>query len=95
MKDMSEMIDRAKKVMDAEEKAADLTKQKGEIFAELWLETDFIKELNKSRPTEKDKESWIKRHPKYKDILTRLARAEAIKNYERNIYDICFVNYRE
>lgn len=62
-----------------------------ELFAKMWLETDFKKELNMEKnPTEKDKTSYIRNHPDYKKAKDDEAKYKAKKNYEERMFDICF-----
>lgn len=61
------------------------------LFAKMWLETDFKKELGlEKNPTEKDKTSYIRNHPEYRLIKEEIAKYKAKKNYQERMFDISF-----
>ena len=85
--------ERAKQIQQIERTLYDLENREKQMFADLWLNTDFKKELNlEKNPTEKDKTSYIRIHPEYKELKRKIAKYKAQLKYEERIFDICFAS---
>lgn len=85
------LSERAKELEQTERILYTKENEAKELFAEMWLNTDFKKELNMEKnPTEKDKTSYIRSHPDYKKVKDEIAKYKARKNYQERMFDICF-----
>ena len=85
------LTERAKELEQIERKLYTLEDKVKEMFADLWLNNDFKKELNMEKnPTEKDKTSWIRTNPEYKKLKDELAKCKARQKYEDRMFNICF-----
>lgn len=85
------LSERAKELEQVERTLYRKENEAKELFAEMWLNTDFKKELNMEKnPTEKDKTSYIRAHPDYKKVQDEIAKYKAQKNYQERMFDICF-----
>ena len=83
------LTERAKELEQTERTLYRKENEVKELFAKMWLETDFKKELNMEKnPTEKDKTSYIRNHPDYKKVKDDEAKYKAKKNYEERMFDI-------
>lgn len=85
---MNQKIEQAKKVCLLERRTMELENKKQQIWADLWLNTNFEERLEKKRATEEDKKSFIRISDEYMNIVSELAKTKALKNYEQNILQI-------
>ena len=82
---------KAKKLQETEKCLYKLENEEKEMFADLWLNTDFEKELNLTKKaTEKDKTSWIRINEDYKKLKNKIAIMKAKQKYEERMFDIAF-----
>ena len=88
-------IKQAKKVRSAEKNTFKLETEKQQLFADMWINTNFEEALNKKRATEEDKKSYIRTNKKYMKIVSDLNKAKAKKNYENNILSIMLKDFEE
>jgi len=83
LKEEEKLINKIKK---EEEKLYALEVAKKQKFGDLWLNTDFVKELNLSKnATEKDKKSYIDTNKEYIDICLKIAKQKACVNHLNNL----------
>ena len=85
---MNQKIEQAKKVCLLERRTMELENKKQQIWADLWLNTNFEERLEKKRATEEDKKSFFRISDEYMNIVSELAKTKALKNYEQNILQI-------
>ena len=86
IKEQEKLIKKTKK---AEETLYALEVAKKQKFGDLWLNTDFVKELNLSKnATEKDKKSYIDTNKEYIDICLKIAKQKAEVNSLNNLLNI-------
>ena len=84
-----ELVDLIYKICREEKKLGKLDVNKKTRFAELWLNTDFQKELNlKKNATEKDKTSYIRLDEEYIKICNEIVEQKALVNYLNNVLNI-------
>lgn len=83
-----ELIKQAKKVCKIEKELNELEVKKQQVFADMWINTNFEEALDKKRATEEDKKSFIRTNEEYKSIVIKIAQLKAMKNYENNILEI-------
>ena len=83
-----DLIKQAKKVCKIEKELNELEVKKQQIFADMWLNTNFEEVLGKKKATEEDKKSLIRTNEKYMNVVGKIAQKKAIKNYENNILEI-------
>lgn len=85
------LTERAKELEQTERVLYSLENKEKEMFADLWLNTDFKKELNMEKnPTEKDKTSWIRTNPEYVKVKDEIAKQKAKQHYQERMFNICF-----
>ena len=88
MKDV--LAARAKDLLEIEEELYNLENGEKQLFAKLWLETDFKSELNMEKnPTEKDKTSWIRTNPEYVALKKKVADNKAKQHYHERMFNVC------
>ena len=81
----------AKELEKTEKKLYQLIDDEKQMFADLWLNTDFEKELNLGKkPTEQDKKSWIRNNLEYRELKTKIAVLKAKQKYQERMFDISF-----
>lgn len=74
------------KICKEEKKLGRLEIQKKRIFARLWLQTDFQKELDlKKNATEKDKTSYIRDNEEYNKVCDDIVEQKALVHYLNNV----------
>ena len=83
-----DLIKQAKKVCKIEKELNELEVKKQQVFADMWLNTNFEEALDKKRATEEDKKSFIRTNKEYMDVVGKIAQMKAMKNYENNILEI-------
>lgn len=93
MKDLIKMLEKEEKCIKTlrkeEEKLYTLEVAKKQKFGDLWLNTDFVKELNLSKnATEKDKKSYIDTNKEYIDICLKIAKQKAKVNSLNNLLSL-------
>lgn len=85
------LSERAKELEQTERALYEAENKEKELFADLWLNTDFKEELGLSKnPTEKDKTSWIRTNPKYIQAKAKTAKYKAKVKYQERMFNICF-----
>lgn len=88
MKDV--LSKRAKDLEKTEKTLYNLEDETRELFAKLWLETDFKAELELDKnPTEKDKTSWIRTNPEYVELKKKVADHKAKQHYQERMFNVC------
>ena len=81
---------RAADLLEVEEELYNLEDSEKQLFAKLWLETDFKSELNLDKnPTEKDKTSWIRTNPEYVALKKKVAEHKAKQHYHERMFNVC------
>ena len=85
------LTERAKELEQTERALYECENKEKQLFADLWLNTDFKKELNiEKNPTEKDKTSWIRTNPDYVEAKRKTAMYKAKARYQERMFNICF-----
>ena len=76
-------------ICNEEKKLGKLDIEKKTRFADLWLNTDFQKELDlKKNATEKDKTSYIRVDKEYVKICKEIVEQKALVNYLNNVLSV-------
>lgn len=84
-----ELVDLIYKICREEKKLGKLELDKKTRFADLWLNTDFQKELDlKKNATEKDKTSYIRLDEEYIKICNEIVEQKGLVNYLNNVLNI-------
>lgn len=81
-----ELVDLIYKICKEEKILGKLDVEKKTKFADLWLNTDFQKELDlKKNATEKDKTNYIRLNKEYIKICNDIVEQKALVNYLNNV----------
>ena len=84
-----ELVDLIYKICREEKTLGKLDIEKKTRFADLWLNTDFQKELDlKKNATEKDKTSYIRTDKEYIKICNDIVEQKALVNYLNNVLSV-------
>lgn len=87
---MNLLTERARDIQNIERCLLTYQNKKEELRAELWINTDFATELEKPKPTEKDKDAYVRSNKEYKELNENITKCKSKLDYEIRMFDICF-----